>query len=164
MPELFTRTEVAFGGAMHAQFGLLVPNKGLTGVLMQNLTLQYAQQVTRLYEIGRTGQMSRVYYVSGRAQGTIGAAHVIGPGTVIKTFYDNFGDVCQAATNDIVINLGPNICEGTNRLAYRAKFCVLTQIGMSVAAQDMVVSENSQLMFSGLELIVPQIGLLQGVV
>jgi hypothetical protein len=153
MADLFTRTEVDFGGAMHAQFGLLVPNNGLTGALMQNLQIQYSQQVTRLYEIGRIGQKSRVYYISGRAQGQIQAAHVIGPGVVIKAYYDNYGDVCQAINNQIQLQLGPNICGGAaNALTYRARHCVLTQIGLSVAAQDFVISENSTLMFAGLEL------------
>lgn len=154
MAELFTRTEVDFGGAMHAQNGIITPANGLTGVLMQNVQLSYQQNVSRIYELGNRGQKSRVYYVGGRAQGNMSAAHVIGPGVSIKAFYDNFGDVCNAQNNTCVIDLSPNVC-GTDAAAaqakYTAKFCVLVSIGMSVSAQDFVVNENSQLMFSGLE-------------
>lgn len=165
MADLFKRTEVDFGGAMTAEKGLLVPNKGLTGVLMQNLNLQYQQNVTRIYEIGRSGEKSRVYYIAGRSQGTISSAHVIGPGVAMKEFYDNFSDVCEAGTNDIKLKLGPNVCgvggaglvgainraAGRGQLSYNAKYCVLVSIGLAVSAQDFVINENSQLMFSGLE-------------
>lgn len=170
MADLFTRTEVDFGGAMHAQNGIITPANGLTGVLMQNIQLSYQQQVTRLYELGNSGQKTKVYYVGGRAQGSMSVAHVVGPGVSIKQFYDNFGDVCKAGTNTCQIDLSPNICgvTGSNpsqnggilgslnvsptaQAKYTAKYCVLISIGMSVAAQDFVINENSQLMFSGLE-------------
>lgn len=155
MAEVFTRTEVDFGGAMHAQNGIIVPNAGLTGVLMQNIQLGYQQAVTRIYELGESGKRTKVYYIGGRSQGTLGAAHVIGPGVSMQAFYDNFGDVCKAKNNTCVIDLSPNICAasaaGGGKAKYTAKYCVLISIGVSVAAQDFVVNENSQLMFSGLE-------------
>jgi hypothetical protein len=71
----------------------------------------------------------------------------------MKAFYDNFSDVCQARGNDITLRLQGQCGEGqrVTGVIYRAKYCVLTQIGMSVAAQDFVISENSQMMFSNLE-------------
>lgn len=153
MPDVFTRTEVDFGGAMHAQNGVIVPVNGLSGVLMQNIQLSYQQQVTRLYELGNRGARTKVYYVGGRANGSMGAAHVVGPGVAMKAFYDNFGDVCKAINNTCVVDLAPNICDGQGQAGakYTCKYCVLVSIGVSVAAQDFVVNENSQLMFSGLE-------------
>jgi len=172
MPDVFTRTEVLCGGAMHAQNGIVVPFGGLTGVLMQNIVLDYQQQVTRVYELGTRGHMTRVYYVSGRSQGVMRVQHIIGPGVTMQAFYDNFGDVCNACHNNVVIDLSPNICAAGagaalaavggplaavdrtrvgGRARYLCKFCVLTRIGMSVAAQDFVVNENSELMFSSLE-------------
>lgn len=156
MADVFTRTEVDFGGAMHAQNGIIVPNNGLSGVLMQNIQLSYQQQVSRIYELGNRGQRTKVYYIGGRSQGTMGAAHVIGPGVSMKAFYDNFGDVCQARTNTCVLDLAPNSCGQLGPVSngggkYTVKYCVLISIGVSVAAQDFVINENSQLMFSGLE-------------
>lgn len=152
MADVFTRTEVDFGGAMHAQNGILTPSNGLSGVLMQNIQLSYSQQVSRLYELGTAGAKTKVYYVGGRSQGTMGASHVIGPGVSMKKFYDNFGDVCKAQTNTVQIDLAPNICAGNGQVAvkYTCKYCVLISLGVSVAAQDFVVNENSQLMFSGM--------------
>lgn len=152
--ELFKRTEVDFGGAFTAEKGLIVPNNGLTGVLMQNFQIQYSQSVSRIYELGRAGQKTKVYYIGGRAAGSLSAAHVVGPGVAMKTFYDNFSDICQAGNNDCKIEVSPNVC-GTvdlvSNMSYKAKFCVLMSIGLSVAAGDFVINETSQMMFSGLE-------------
>lgn len=166
MSDLYKRTEVDFGGGMTSQYGLIVPNKGLTGILMQNFTMQYQQNVTRIYEIGKSGAKTNVYYVGGRASGTISSAHIIGPGPTMRTFYDNFSDICQAATNDLQIQLSSNQCPTSNAagaaaggaaaaalsaISYRAKYCVLVSIGVGVTAQEFVINENSNMMFSGLE-------------
>lgn len=171
MADLFERTEVNFGGSMHSQFGLLVPSGGLTGVLMQNLQIAYSQNVSRIYEIGRAGLPTNIYYIGGRANGQLSAGHVIGPGSTMLAFYRQFSDVCQAGTNLLSLKIGPNVC-GTAKpvaaalgvsppapaaavpvnLTYTAKYCVLVNIGMGVAAQDFVINETSALTFSGLEL------------
>jgi hypothetical protein len=172
MADLFTRAEVDFGGAFHSQRGIITPIGTIdVGVLMQNLNLTYMQQVTRIYELGSSGRTTKCYYIAGRSQGTITAGHVIGPGVALAAFYKAFSDVCQARCNTLDLNLGPNNCDAdcvaggvaeivggsglvkspNSTLRYTAKFCVLTQIGMSVQAQDFVINENSQIMFTGLE-------------
>ena len=154
MADVFKRTELKFGGAFAADKGLITPNKGLTGVMMQSLNLNYSQNVTRIYEIGSTAAAPSVYYIGGRSQGTMQAAHVIGPKVAMKAYYDNFSDVCEAETNDIELKLTKADCRpggGARTITYKAKYCVLIQIGMSVQAQDLVINENSQLMFSNLE-------------
>lgn len=159
--ELFKRTEVNFGGAFTAEKGLIVPNNGLTGVLMQNFQIQYGQSVSRIYELGAQGQPTNIYYIGGRASGSLSVAHVIGPGISMKLFYDNFSDVCNARNNDCKIELAANACgfPGQNGVlaggtfSYKAKFCVLMSIGLSVASADFVINQQAQLMFSGLEAI-----------
>ena len=152
--DVFQKTEVKFGGAMTADKGMFTSTSGLTGVLMQGLQLQYQQNVTRLYEIGNAGEKTNVYYVGGRAAGTFSVSHVIGPGVAMKAYYDSFSDVCNAGQNAIKFSLKPNVC-GTNvnteKAEYRAKYCVLVNVGLSVQASDFVVNQNSSMMFSGLE-------------
>lgn len=170
--DVFAKTNLQFGGAFAADKGLITPNKGLTGIMMQNLSLTYSQNVTRIYEIGPVGAVASVYYIGGRSQGSMQAAHVIGPKLSMKAYYTTFSDVCEAGTNDIEVRLSRADCSpaapagaavvvgalprnpfigGNKTVSYKAKFCVLIQIGMSVSAQDMVINENSQLMFSNLE-------------
>lgn len=152
--DLYKRSEVQFGGAMTAEKGMFVSSGGLTGVLMQNFGLQYAQNVSRLYEIGKMGEVTNVYYVGGRAAGTMSVGHVIGPGVAMQEYYDNFSDVCKSNTNTIRVSAAPNVCATSRRAevaSYKMKYCVLVSIGLSVAAADFVINQQSQLMFSGLE-------------
>lgn len=175
--ELFKRTEVNFGGAFTADKGLIVPNNGLTGVLMQNFQIQYGQSVSRIYELGAQGQPTNIYYIGGRASGSLNVAHVIGPGVSMKLFYESFSDVCKARNNDCKIQLSANACGFTGgssgagigaaavsaamaaaaaagaAISYKAKFCVLMSIGLSVASADFVINQQAQMMFSGLEVL-----------
>ncbi len=162
MADLFTTSEVSYGGAIHSQKGI-IGAAGVAaniGVLMQNMQLQYSQQVTRVYELGVAGRFTKAYYVAGRAQGQLQVAHIVGPNVALKSFYDQYSNVCNARDNNIAINLSPNTCDlglgpvfrnTVGRLAYTAKNCVLTQIGMSVSVQDFLINENSTLMFIGLD-------------
>lgn len=153
MADIFKRTELQFGGAYAADRGLIVPqpSKGLTGLLMQNIGLNYSQNVTRIYDLGDSGQATHIFYIGGRSQGSLAAAHVIGPKLSMKCFYSAFSDVCQARNNDLRLSINnPNDGCDTVSLQYTAKFCVLVGVGMAVAAQDFVINENSQLMFSNL--------------
>lgn len=167
MAEMFKRTELNFGGAFAADRGLFVPNGGLTGVLMQNINVAYGQQVSRLYEIGASGQVTNVYYVGGRASGNFGTGHVIGPRVLLKAFYEEYSDVCRAGQNIATVSVRAN-CGGTapiggvgptrptegaasKRLIYRLRFCVLTNVTLAVQASDFVINESSQLMFSNMD-------------
>lgn len=154
--DVFKRTELVWGGAFAADCGLVSPDpkKGLSGVMMQNMGINYAQNVARIYELGEAGKTPAVYYVGGRSQGNLQVANVVGPKAAMKTFYTTFSDVCQAVDNNIVLSLQRADCSSSGQsrtVTYTAKFCVLIQIGLSVAAQDMIINQTSNLMFSNLE-------------
>lgn len=152
--DIFKRAQLRWGGAFAAENGLLTPNKGLNGVLMQQISAQYLQQVSRIYEVGESGKPSAVYYVAGRPSGQMSVAHVIGPGVAMTDYYDNFSDVCSAADNDIQLNLKKTQCSaggGSASVTYTCKFCVLTMIGVATQAQDLLVNESSQLTFANME-------------
>src|SRR3954470_21030439 len=104
MADVFARTQLNFGGAFAADTGLLSGGT-LTGVMMQNLTLNYSQMISRIYEIGPAGQTPFVYYVGGRSQGNLGVGHVVGPALAMKAFYTSYSDVCSAGQNSISVNL-----------------------------------------------------------
>lgn len=164
MADIFKRAQLRWGGAFAAETGLLTPNKGLNGVLMQQLQAQYTQQVSRIYEIGPAGSPSAVYYVAGRPSGSMSVAHVVGPGIAMTEYYNNFSDVCSAEDNDIQLNLTKTRCDakprspyssgintGSGSVSYKCKFCVLTMIGIATQSQDLLINESSQLTFANME-------------
>jgi hypothetical protein len=159
MAEVFRRASTTLAGVFSADLGRLSLGAGISVALIQNINATFMQNVTRLYEVGSNFaspggiNSSNVYYVGGRSQGTCAIARVIGPSTLLSAYYAKFGDVCQAATNNMQLTFDNGVCfPGNGRFStYTLRYCVITQIGISVAAQDMVVNENSQLMFSGLD-------------
>ena len=150
MPDIFNRNTDTFGGSFSADsarltFPAIAGIGADSGLLVQNLSANYSQQVTRLFEVGSP----HIYYVGGRTAGQGTIARVVGPRAIAKEFYLTYGDICRAKTNTLhfsmAIGCGNEI---TSRASYSAHFVVITQIGISTAAQDMLINEQLQYMFS----------------
>lgn len=146
MPQdVFGRTVAAYGGSFAADTARLVFNAApSSGLLVQNINFQYSQNITRLYDLGD----NKVYYVGGRTQGQLSIARVIGPRVLLAQFYQQYGDVCNARGNMCMFQMQRG-CEGAS-FSYTMMYCVITTIGVSAAAADMVINEQSTLMFSSL--------------
>lgn len=173
--EIFTRTATTLAGVFSADTLSLSFSDGVPTALVQNMQASYMQNVTRLYEVGNVNGRANVYYVGGRSQGTLNVGRVIGPSVLMSAYYRKFGNVCNARTNNMRFGLGQTDCSGggaaaaaagvvgsalggalggiasLNSAVYLCKFCVITQIGISVAAADTIINESSSLMFSGME-------------
>ena len=123
---------------------------GGVGLLTQNLSVNYTQQITRLYEIGS----QNTYYVGGRTQGQATLGRVFGPRALQLGFYQKFGDVCKAADNTIDFSLEAGCASGSQADFEKAGFtihnAVITSMGFTVQAQDMIINEQVQLMFVAL--------------
>ncbi len=148
MPDIFNRNVSNLGGVFTADRAKL-QLKGNLGVLVQRMSFTYAQTITRLYEVGG----NNIYYVGGRTQGQLSIDRVIGPKGTIVALYTQYGDVCKARQNPITLTLTETDCStGANTpVTYTMKNCVITQVNIGVAAQDMIISENTTMIFSSLE-------------
>jgi hypothetical protein len=151
---------IEFGGAFRAQRGIILSQvPGLDGILMQNINISYNRPVQRIYELGIAGQPVNFYYIEGRPQGTMTVAHVIGPGKDMAKYYEQFGNVCKAGENTIALSLTPNMClpgQGSQAkipsMNIYATNCVLMAVGISTTADNLIINENSQLMFNTLKI------------
>jgi hypothetical protein len=188
MADLFGRRSLEFGGAFSAdaaqiafsfsnptQRGLV--ERGGVGLLTQQLNFSYAQQITRLYEIGS----QRTFFVAGRPQGNAQMARVVGPREVTMAFYYKFGNVCcakdnvlqfRAAAMCLPTGMGTTTEEtvallsrdpkqqqitalgaaaSTGAISLRMTGVVITTVGFTVQAENMVINEQVQLMYVALE-------------
>lgn len=164
MADLFGRLSDAYGGAFAADAaritfaqdpgllgtaGAVGDANGGVGMLTQQLSFNYQQQITRIYEIGTNYS----FYVAGRTQGNLSIGRVIGPRPVAVAFYKKYGSVCDAATNHLDIEMATGcraIGDYNQSYSFSMKFCVIMSIGVSVAAQDMMINEQLQVMFASL--------------
>jgi hypothetical protein len=177
MSDIFSRQNDAFTGSFSADGAAITfPHFGLknvvgqdaafldengqvigadgAGLLVQCLNIQYSQIITKVYEL----DTPFCYYIGGRTQGGMGLSRIIGPRPIQVNFYSKFGDVRDVVTNDIDIivragcptadaagiDVGPSI--------YSSGFCVINYIGLSVAAADVVITEQLQMLFGSLRL------------
>jgi hypothetical protein len=132
--------KIAFSAGGGNSFGV--------GMLTQNVQINYQQMINRLYEIGT----NNTYFVGGRTQGQIAIGRVIGPRAVQVAFYTKYGNMCNAQTNNINLTTSGG-CAGaaSQGSKFSMKFCVITNLGVSVGAQDMMVNEQLQMLYVSLE-------------
>jgi hypothetical protein len=101
--------------------------------------------ITRLYDIGS----SNVYLVAGRTQGQLQLARVLGPQTLMTAFYTQFGNVCNAANNNISLSAtaGCGSAQTTNP-KWTISHAVISSIGGGIEnAEQMIISEMLEFIF-----------------
>jgi hypothetical protein len=142
--DVFSR-DVSYGGSFSADGAAITFANFGPGVLVQNIQYQYQQAITRLYEVGSP----LIYLVAGRTQGQVSLARVMGPVAITTGFYQQFGNVCNAAGNSLSFQaqMGCGTSGGGTVYTIGLHHCVISQLGGSVSAQDMVINESLAMMF-----------------
>jgi hypothetical protein len=157
---------VTFAGTTVDDQGNPTPDDELgggIGLLTQQLGFQYQQNLFRLYEIGTPF----TYFVAGRAAGYATLARILGPRPLLFGFYALYGNVCNAGSNiitfamaqgcvssDVIldpnnVNLGDIQAQDTFRYMYLVG-CVIQSLGFSSQAENMMINEQTQLMYVAL--------------
>ena len=156
MANIFKATQTHAGGFRADDLVLTRGGNSLGGHLVQQMSLQYQQQITTLYEVGS----SNVYYVGGRAQGNLTIARVAGPEEVPGILIDTYNDICNPG--QLEMTAGNSQCrpggtftpQQTGR--YILKGVLIMSLGISTQAQDVVV--NEQMAFQFIDLEMPGVG------
>lgn len=177
--DIYNRVSDAYGGSFSADgafisfssplvaqgsgaglIGEVVPGiKGPAGVglLTQNITISYTQNIMRVHEIGTNFH----FFVSGRTQGTSGCQRILGPRPVSIAFYKTFGDVCNVANNIINLYMATGCAakgvtpSGEFRklgasFDLTMQFCVINSLGIGMNVQDSMINESLGMMFCSL--------------
>jgi hypothetical protein len=162
--DVFNRRIGEFGGGFTVdsatlRFAVVRPGGGLNpgdirvrGLLTQQVTISYQVNVTPLYEIGSND----VFYVEGRRRGTIGLQRVVGPTPIMLEFYHRYGDVCLADINELEFGFNTGCGAADNRLGIptvlRTRHTVIANITHTINVENMLVSENMNMLFSFYEM------------
>jgi hypothetical protein len=136
-------------------------NLDTTGLLVQGLQIQYQQQVTFLYDLANP---NNVYYVAGRAQGTLQMAKVVGSSGVQAAFYTAYGDVCSpqlsggtARTIQLSFNTNCTNAAGAQGTGQEAEIVIanpiITSFGMRMQVNEGIINEDVTMQFSDLEVV-----------
>lgn len=162
--DIFSRKTDLFGGAFAADSSELnLPGSPSgKGLLVQQLQFTYAQQITRLYEIGSQA----IYYVGGRTNGDATINRILGPKKLATEFYTDYGDLCKAGSNTLqftMISQCPTGAQTQGKADLVLGMSVVTQVGVTMTAQDMLINEQMRIMYSGLKYEVSATGTIQTV-
>lgn len=156
MPDIYARSGQDFKGSFAADAARVVfagsSGDGLVagvGLLTQTLNVNYAQAIQRLYEIGT----NFTYFIAGRTQGSVGLGRVLGPRPVQLAFYRKYGNVCNAATNNLNFEAATG-CDaaGNTQVRFGIRNSVISNMSLAVNANDMMINEQLQMMFISLDL------------
>lgn len=180
MSDIYQRQKTQFAGAFASDVAALTFAGATTGLgIVQNVQISFAQQVARIYDVSNGGSAGGlgagtvpVFYVGGRTQGQGTIARILGPQSgALCDFYLAMGNVC--APQDLTftfaggcgltgvtgqkkatvpVKLANAVGTGTfNKVAYTITGALMTNIGVTVGSQDMLVNENITLMFANLD-------------
>lgn len=130
----------------------LTSNNPIVGALVQEFSLQYARQVTRIYEIGSRQQ----YYVEGSTQGQMALSQIIGPKAIVDDLLSALSDICNAYSNSLTLAAGARLCPNdpanTNATpsTVTAGYCVATSLGISGSVGNFIINKSVAIMFTTL--------------
>jgi hypothetical protein len=122
------------------------------GALVQEAQWSCARQVSMLYEIGSPA----VYYVGNRRSGNARMRRVVGGKQTFQDMATKFGNICQP--ENLVVDARQTACFSANLprgntglqgggVKYTLKDATLNDLGGSVTAQEVVISENMSFVF-----------------
>ena len=138
---VFGGTQVHGGSARADLMTFEIGGREVKGMVIQNVQFTFTQQVNMLYEIGS----GNVYFVGGRAQGTATVARIIGPGKTQLKLLNKYKDMCDP--KDIKLG-GSSMCtKKAKGVDYTLVDAILTSIGASVSANDVMINEQLNFMF-----------------
>jgi hypothetical protein len=116
-------------------------------LIVQQLAIRYRQNITRAWEIGSSKQ----YFIAGHQDGDATMSRIVGPKPVAGAFMAQYGDVCNIQKNMIAFVVKGDCSTKGGRI--RVTGVVITQVAYTVAAADMVVKEDVNMMVAKAEAI-----------
>lgn len=115
------------------------------GALVQQVNFTCNRTINMLYEIGSTN----VYYVGNRRQGQCQMQRIVGGASTMAGLIQDYGDMCDPQALVLKAKGGCGGAAGDG-ITYNMDAAVLTQVGASVTAQDIVITESLGFIFADL--------------
>jgi hypothetical protein len=133
---VFTGAPQAVKGAVKAE-NVTLTGFSSRGAVVQQMQISFERTMNMIYEVGSND----VYYVGDRRRGQIQGSRVVAGAGSFKEMINKYGDLCNAASNTLTLK-GTGCGPGAGSVEYECVGVVLTSIGATVSAQDIVVTEN----------------------
>ncbi len=116
------------------------------GALVQQLSVNYARQLTRVWELGSRDQ----FYIEGHVEGSAQLQRVVGPAGLIDTLTRNLANVCGAESRVLTLSAANNTCDGSVGGSMVLESPVATRVGFGASVANFVLDASLELTFTGL--------------
>lgn len=143
MSDVFGRN-VQYGGSMTAESTRVGISGVDEGLIVQQMEIQYQQQVSRLYAL----ESGKIYFVAGQTEGRARMQHVVGPQGLALGFYTTAGNVCTP--QNLVISMGSGCHGNTERGKVTLNNSVLSGVSFQASAENMIIFGGAEAMFVSL--------------
>jgi hypothetical protein len=144
---------VDIGAPMSADgIRMIIPDIGGEDHLVQQVAIQYQQNINRLWEVGS----AKTFFVAGRTQGQLQIKRILGPNNGSSgSFIAQYGNVCNIASNHFTLAAAAS-CVGACGVPSPAPLlscsgCVISSVGYSISAADMLINEDITMLIARLE-------------
>lgn len=118
------------------------------GLLVQNVQIQYQQQISFIYDLT---DPEKVYYVAGRAEGTLQIGKVVSDKSTYQAFLETFADVCADETSMLISGTQGCNSDVTGGESITIQNPIVTSYGMTFNINDGVIAETIQMKFPDLD-------------
>lgn len=149
--DVFARRTV-YGGAMSADMLKLnfteFTGGEATGLIVQQVQVQYQQQVSRLYAL----EDSRVYFVVGQTNGQLSLQHAIGPRGIQGAFIRSYGDPCNIGERVFNLSVATGCDTSQEKGKVRLASPLISGIALSLNAGDAIVMSGITASFTSMEI------------
>lgn len=168
MPKsVFTSAANSVAGTFSVNNGGMTTGLGKALGLVTNVSINYSQTINRIFDMNMdfrpANNKSPMYYVGGRAQGNVSIGRILGPKGGAQdycTFYHEYGNVC-GIKESLLFTFKADTAErkpaGADATCDKEdmKFTIIdplmTTIGITQNANDVIINENVTLMFADLQ-------------
>jgi|TARA_R110000824_G_scaffold82768_4_gene207419 hypothetical protein len=134
----------------------IIAGAGMSLGVVTQVQIQFSQTINRIYDLAKTGtgdEVGHMYFIGGRAEGRMTLGRLIGPKGSGCDFYKDYGDICAIKPSLEITFKGSGAsktsCAGQSS-TYTMTHPICVQVGITQNAQDTMINENAQFMFSDL--------------
>lgn len=132
-------SDVTLGGAWVLD-GAILSIEGGNDLVAVGCDMQYGRDISEYRPLNQ----NKRYLVAGLGVGSINIATIIGPSSGVAAFLKRYSDICQAASNTILIKpIGPKSCTGGQPVMFKAGGCVLQSLTVNTSTQGQMTMVNS---------------------
>jgi len=149
MASVFRNAQTHKGSFKRDGLSVVIAGQPVSGLLLQQVGFNFAQQVSMLYELAS----NFVYTVVGNAQGQATIVNILGPGGLQSRLIESYGDACNP--KDLTLEASSRQCQtgaATAGQRYNMKRAFANAIGGNLDVNDNLVRQNLQLQYFDLDI------------